>query len=196
MLSLGRVRHVRSVNQLNTKGVKSLSLTISDNMAVKISRRIILTIESEIAVITGSRALSPQHAADIAKVSRGTVMNAIKSGDLTATRNNRNQWQIDSDDLTRWMENRDKSDSGKTVAMMMGGGGNDSAKHAAAMSELTAENKVLAARLEAAHEALADSKGQIERLKSEVDQEREDRRKMQESILDSRKGFWSRITGR
>ena len=46
--------------------------------------------------------MSPAQAAQASGVSRWTIMRAIKSHDLQASRDNRNQWRITSDDLDRW----------------------------------------------------------------------------------------------
>lgn len=46
--------------------------------------------------------MSPAQAAQVADVSRWTIMRAIKSLDLQASRNNRNQWRIAAADLERW----------------------------------------------------------------------------------------------
>ena len=50
--------------------------------------------------------LTPQQAASRAKVSRGTIMNAIKDQHLVARRDNRNRWQIDPADLSKWLSDR------------------------------------------------------------------------------------------
>jgi len=50
--------------------------------------------------------LTPQQAAARAKVSRGTIMNAINDGSLIAFRDNRNRWQIQPDHLSRWLASR------------------------------------------------------------------------------------------
>ena len=50
--------------------------------------------------------LTPQQAASRAKVSRGTIMNAIKDRHLVARRDNRNRWQIDPADLSKWLSDR------------------------------------------------------------------------------------------
>lgn len=47
--------------------------------------------------------MSPAQAAQVADVSRWTIMRAIKSGDLQASRDNKNQWRIKSDDLNAWL---------------------------------------------------------------------------------------------
>ncbi|WP_282029960.1 helix-turn-helix domain-containing protein [Paracoccus marcusii] len=57
--------------------------------------------------------LTPQQAAARAKVSRGTIMNALKEGALTGFRDNRNRWQIKLDDLSKWLSNRTDNASGK-----------------------------------------------------------------------------------
>lgn len=50
--------------------------------------------------------LSPEKAANIAKVSRGTINNAIHSGALKAQRDNRNRWIIREEDLRDWLKGR------------------------------------------------------------------------------------------
>ena len=50
--------------------------------------------------------LTPQQASNRAKVSRGTIMNAIKDRHLTAKRDNRNRWQIHPADLSKWLSDR------------------------------------------------------------------------------------------
>lgn len=50
--------------------------------------------------------LTPQQAASRAQVSRGTIMNAIKGMHLIARRDNRNRWQIDPADLSKWLSDR------------------------------------------------------------------------------------------
>lgn len=47
--------------------------------------------------------LSPAQAAQAANVSRWTIMRAIKSADLLAFRDNKNQWRIKADDLNSWL---------------------------------------------------------------------------------------------
>lgn len=59
--------------------------------------------------------LTPQQAADRARVSRGTIMNAIKDGSLTAFRDNRNRWQIDHFELSKWLSYRTVTITDNTV---------------------------------------------------------------------------------
>lgn len=59
--------------------------------------------------------LTPQQASDRANVSRGTIMNAIKNGSLIALRDNRNRWQIDDNELLKWLLLRTSTDTGSSV---------------------------------------------------------------------------------
>lgn len=59
--------------------------------------------------------LTPQQAADRANVSRGTIMNAIKDGSLIAFRDNRNRWQINDNELSKWLSARTSNDTGSSV---------------------------------------------------------------------------------
>lgn len=47
--------------------------------------------------------MSPAQAAQVANVSRWTIMRAIKSQSLQAFRDNKNQWRIKTEDLTKWL---------------------------------------------------------------------------------------------
>ena len=46
--------------------------------------------------------LTPEQAAQLAKVSRWTILRAIKSQRLQAKRDNRNRWHISPNDLEAW----------------------------------------------------------------------------------------------
>ena len=61
--------------------------------------------------------LTPQQAASRAKVSRGTIMNAIKDRHLVARRDNRNRWQIDPADLSKWLSDRSDIATFKAVTI-------------------------------------------------------------------------------
>jgi len=62
--------------------------------------------------------LSPNNASKQAGVSRRTIMVAIESFKLKASRNNRNHWKIKPDDLRQWMDQRDTPPSriGDTIS--------------------------------------------------------------------------------
>jgi excisionase family DNA binding protein len=46
--------------------------------------------------------MTPEQAAQVTKVSRWTILRAIKSQHLQARRDNRNRWQISPQDLDEW----------------------------------------------------------------------------------------------
>lgn len=50
------------------------------------------------------RSLSPAKAAQLAKVSRRTIMRAIDAQELRAFRDNRNRWQIGPEELEKWAD--------------------------------------------------------------------------------------------
>ena len=49
--------------------------------------------------------MTPAQAAERAEVSRWTIMRAINSQRLRATRDNRNRWRIEQGDLDKWRSN-------------------------------------------------------------------------------------------
>lgn len=59
--------------------------------------------------------LTPLAAAAHAGCGRTTIMKAIKSHDLKATRDNRNRWKIRLQDLERWIKDHPVSDATLTV---------------------------------------------------------------------------------
>ena len=50
--------------------------------------------------------MTPQQAADIAGVSRKSIMDAINALKINAKRDNRNRWQIEDEELKRRMDTR------------------------------------------------------------------------------------------
>jgi hypothetical protein len=56
-----------------------------------------------------SAPLSPAKAALLADTSRWSILRAIRSGDLLATRDNRNAWRIRPEDLDAWLASRHTS---------------------------------------------------------------------------------------
>ena len=58
------------------------------------------------SVCTMSKTISPAQAATLAKVSRWTVLRAVKIGEIKAHRDNRNHWQISASSLDEWCKKR------------------------------------------------------------------------------------------
>ena len=65
----------------------------------------VITMPSERPV---SMLISPAHAAKSKNVSRRTIMRAIENYEIKATRDNRNHWKIDPQDLDRWADAQSK----------------------------------------------------------------------------------------
>lgn len=87
------------------------------------------------------RSLTPEQAAKRANCGRSSIMRALKNGDLPGTRDNRNRWKIDPQDVDRWSQNRPDNDRSQTADMT--GQNVDIARTAA----LEAENGQLRERL-------------------------------------------------
>ena len=95
--------------------------------------------------------MSPAQAAEVAKVSRRTIMRAVKSQALRASRDNRFQTQIEPEDLRRWMDAQGVSHGQKVGAAQVKGH-----PEAAQAGEARAvELAVLRERLDVAQKALA-----------------------------------------
>ncbi|WP_424973329.1 hypothetical protein [Dinoroseobacter sp. S76] len=94
----------------------------------------------------------------MAKKTKQTILDAIKTGTLTATKNDRGHWQIDPMELARVYDFDLQDQSGKPVPTPME---TDSPK---------LEDRIKIAELEAEVKAL---RGQIERADIERDRERE-----------------------
>lgn len=108
--------------------------------------------------------LSPQKAADSLKVSRQTIVNAIKAGKLNARRNNANHWIIDPADLAAWAGERpdkppvpDAVSTPDTQTLTA----NDSASDSANLHQRELEVARLEAQLDAANARLADLTAQM-----------------------------------
>jgi excisionase family DNA binding protein len=141
--------------------------------------------------------MTPKEAAEVAKVSRKTIMNNIQSLSLPATRNNSNRWVIQKEDLEDWLQKR-------------------VGKQAESPSETISETsrEVLEAKLEAAHQRQVDLQDQIAALEEDRDQwkqmlqqritdieEDRDQWRVQASRLlshrgESREGIWAKFVKR
>lgn len=95
--------------------------------------------------------VSPQQAADLAGVSRRTIMVAIEGKSLKAHRNNRNHWQIDPQDLEAWIASR----GGKSSPV--------SPEVPATPTEPTVEVARLTEQLRAAEDRISDLEARLEK---------------------------------
>lgn len=99
---------------------------------------------SKMHTLDSARAhLSPAQAAQVAGVSRWTIMRAIKDQILLAKRDNRNNWCIDTDDLDRWRASTVRTvDSAHALHTQ-----NDTSETLVKVASLEAENGQLRERL-------------------------------------------------
>jgi predicted ribosome quality control (RQC) complex YloA/Tae2 family protein len=85
----------------------------TDNIALSdiLFRKILTPVTDRVTVLDmdrdSDRPLSPAVAAKRAGCGRTSIMRALESKALKATRDNRNHWQIDPMDLDQWAKNRD-----------------------------------------------------------------------------------------
>jgi hypothetical protein len=98
---------------------------------------------------------SPQKSAEIAGVSRKTVMDAINAQKLKSKRNNRNYWVISEVDLKAWMDSRRVKLKPDTSSDAF------SDTSSKTITQLTVENKILAFQLKVNAEVITDLKQRL-----------------------------------
>lgn len=144
---------------------------------------------------------SPQKAAQKANVSRKTIMNAIKSMELKAHRNNENYWVIKPTDLANWMKDREIK-GGNTPTYHPTGSitpAHDDVSPVVSPSIPTpeattneAEFKLQLAQMELRHtqEKLDNSDKEVARLRTEVSELKEEVREARKETSEA----WSMFT--
>lgn len=122
--------------------------------------------------------MSPAQAAQASGVSRWTIMRAIKSHDLMAVRDNKNQWKISSSDLDAWM-----SSTVRTLEVAP-------VEHIAAQAVHTPEYVVELREALAAEKARADA---AERARDQAEADRDKWQTMAQSLVErpSLFKFWT-----
>lgn len=118
--------------------------------------------------------MSPAQAAQVASVSRWTIMRAINSQELQAIRDNRNQWRIAHDDLDRWRASTVRTEPDLHTS--------EAVKLREKLAAETARADVAEAMLAREREALDDLRADRDRWQS-----------MAEKLADRpRRGWWPR----
>ena len=110
--------------------------------------------------------LTPQKAADVAGVSRKTVMDAINAHYLHAVRNNRGHWQITETDLQTWMDGREPKLT------------------ATSSSATTIDKSVEVAVIQ---ERLVAAEKQTEIYRQQLDQERTEKAKLMDMLTEAQR---------
>jgi excisionase family DNA binding protein len=132
--------------------------------------------------------LSPAQAAKRAGCGRTSIMRALESKALMGTRDNRNRWQIDPEDLDRWAKDRDghvrsAPDTDRDTVQDTALTTIRPEEHYQALADLAAAT----ARVEELRTAIAKGEAKhaadIERLEGRIDQ------------LMHRPSLWERISG-
>ena len=120
---------------------------------------------------------SPQKAADIASVSRTTIMTAINAGDLQSSKNNRGHHRIDAEELRRWMDGRADRRSAEPFTDRD--------------SETVTENVRL-------KEQLAASLKETDTLRQLLERERSDKDRLMDLLKEHqrRRSVWEILTGK
>ena len=141
--------------------------------------------------------LTPQQAADKARVSRGTVMNAIKEKSLFATRDNQNHWKIDADKLSEWMTNRavNNSDSPDTPDSPPPTSVDGNAMRIAVLEvEIKAKDQRIADLEQERDTRLADKDQQIASIRKDRDDQiamiKEDRDRWVDHVKTAKRRWW------
>lgn len=139
---------------------------------------------------TSSPLVTPREAAKIVGCGRSSIMRALASRALPATRDNRNVWLIRRDDLDRWSETRTKAspapDPGmdRSVSEPASGYGPD--------LEAAARLAAAEARADALAAQVADLRGERDRLLALVERVPE----LRPAKPTVRRGFFGRLFGR
>lgn len=130
--------------------------------------------------------------------SKSTILRAVKSGKVTAQKDEHGQYQITPDELHRVYPVA----SGEAVREPH----YDAPRNTHATPDEAAEISILQTKLEAAQQTISDRDRElshrdrtIEDLRDRLDREGEERRKLTAMLTDQRqppKGLWARLTGR
>ena len=122
--------------------------------------------------------LSPEQAAQLAEVSRWTILRAIKSQRLQARRDNRNRWQISPHDLEAWSAHTVQTQAHTVQAQVI----TRPAPEAAQAEELPALRAALTAEA-----ARADA---AERARDQAEADRDQWRDMAQALAKRPRSIW------
>ena len=139
--------------------------------------------------------LSPQKAADRAGVSRKTIMDQIVAGKLPAHRNNQNRWQIQPEDLERWLEGRPRKATSAAPTDMPAATIRLEEQLKAALKEAATYQSLLEDERRERREERDAARAERQRLLEEARGERE--KLLEElAIARQRRGLWGLLSGR
>jgi AraC-like DNA-binding protein len=141
---------------------------------------------------------SARQLAMILGVQPSTITRDIKRGKLSASRDERGGYSIDSSEIARAYADRVTVDDAGNVAATGRTQRDATADATHATPPATHATAVLAARLEAAERLLAEREQTIEDLRRRLDGEAEERRRLTARLVDhtespKRASFWHRL---
>ena len=123
--------------------------------------------------------------------SKSTILRAVKSGKLSARRDENGQYQVEPSELHRVYPVA----AGDAVQVTR----HDAPRNGGEPPHDAAEIDILKVKLEAAEQMATERQRTIEDLRDRLDKEGEERRKLTAMLTDQRtpsKGFWARLTRR
>lgn len=158
--------------------------------------------------MTPQRKLSLNQAAKHGKVAKTTLLNALKKGDISGTKSDNGQWQIEPSELGRWLDSRSQKpvkNGNENISIPR----SQKPEKPPETSDLGIEVTMLREQIERM-DAQSDRErlqllDQIEDLKDRLTASQEHAMSLAKLISPpegqggestSRKGFWSRVTGR
>lgn len=118
--------------------------------------------------------LSANKAAKEAGIAKKTLLEALTSGRLSATKNNKGHWQIDTSELFRVFPQETSSEQASKP--------NPTHQQ---KPDFSPENSVLQARLEVMEQRFKDAEATIEDLRGRLDSETEERRQLTRMLTHS-----------
>ena len=123
--------------------------------------------------VMSKRNLSPNAAAKMTGISRSAIMRALANKSLFAIRDNKNRWQIDPDDLEKWVDSRPD-----TLAQVR--------SETETVPDLSGELAASQTEVRLLREQLDDTKADRDAWRSQAEA-------LSKTIGEGRTGFWSRI---
>ena len=139
--------------------------------------------------------LSLNRAAKQGSVAKTTLQRALENGEISATKNGKGHWQIEESEFGRWLGARSTEQTETSSKIQHG--------TPIGTSEKTTNSSALEAEVNLLRERLSDKDDVIADLRTRLDVEGEERRKLTAMLTDQRnsqtsepkKGFWARLRG-
>lgn len=144
--------------------------------------------------------LSLNQAAKQGNVAKTTLHNALKSGEITGSKDDKGRWHIEPSELGRWISSR-PSNPDQNASKIQNGTHEKTPEN----NPLEREVAVLRERLTDKDDTIRDLRGRLDRERDEREKLREERQRLTAMLTDQRhkepekppeapKSFWARFT--